>query len=221
MAWDAKSEPVWGAKPDFNLEAGLMEAGLEGPICGVDEAGRGPWAGPVLAAAVILDPRALPFGVDDSKKLNPEKREELAAIIRATAHIGLGAASACEIDRINVHNATLLAMARAVGALKVRPRLALIDGRHMPRLAMPAKAIVDGDARSLSIAAASIIAKVARDHLMRRLGRQYPGYGWERNKGYGTPEHERALIRLGPSPHHRLSFAPVRAARTQDVVLSY
>ncbi|MXX23233.1 MAG: ribonuclease HII [Rhodospirillales bacterium] len=190
---------------DFALEAacGCLR------VCGVDEVGRGPWAGPVVAAAVILDRDWDADGVDDSKRLTAAARIQLRREIEAHAEIGTGQASVYEIDRLNILNATLLAMRRAVTALARAPECALVDGNRLPDLLCPAQAVTRGDARSLSIAAASIVAKVKRDRLMARLAREFPGYGWERNAGYGTPEHAAALERLGVSPHHRRSFAPV------------
>jgi ribonuclease HII len=194
--------------PDFNLE---RAAG--GRVAGIDEAGRGPLAGPVIAAAVILDPETLPDmlrdGIDDSKALSKSRREELFAALRHSAHIGIGAASAAEIDRINILAATLRAMGRAVDALGIVPDLALIDGNRTPELRCPAKAVVRGDSASLSIAAASIVAKVTRDRIMADLARRHPGFGWERNAGYGTEEHKQALARLGVTAHHRKTFAPI------------
>ncbi len=194
--------------PDFSLE---RAAG--GCVAGIDEAGRGPLAGPVIAAAVILDPATLPGmlrdGIDDSKVLTKSRREELFAALRRYADIGIGGASAAEIDRINILAATLRAMGRAVDALGIVPDLALIDGNRTPELACPATAVVRGDQASLSIAAASIIAKVTRDRIMATLARRHPGFGWERNAGYGTMEHKQALTRLGVTPHHRKTFAPI------------
>ena len=194
--------------PDFNLE---RAAG--GCVAGIDEAGRGPLAGPVIAAAVILDPKTLPDmlrdGIDDSKLLTKSRREELFAVLQSHAHIGIGGASAAEIDRINILAATLRAMGRAVDDLGIVPDLALIDGNRTPELACPATAVVRGDRASLSIAAASIVAKVTRDRIMAALARRHPGFGWERNAGYGTAEHKQALTRLGVTPHHRKTFAPI------------
>jgi ribonuclease HII len=198
--------------PTFELEAAeLMLAG--GPIAGIDEAGRGPWAGPVVAAAVILDPARIPQGIDDSKVLDPEDRERLFLRIRATAlAIGVGIGEVDRIDRDNILAATLWAMSEAVAQLATRPRLALIDGNRAPRLKCQTRTIVKGDAKCLSIAAASIVAKVTRDRMMTELARQIPGYGFERHKGYGTPEHREALARLGLTVHHRRSFKPVQLA---------
>ncbi len=197
--------------PDLHLET---EAG--GIVAGVDEVGRGPWAGPVVAAAVILDaaalPRRLAEAIDDSKRLNARRREDIAKQLPACARIGIGAAATAEITALNILGATFLAMERAVGALGALgklPDLALVDGNRLPPLPCPARTIIRGDGISLSIAAASIIAKVTRDRLMARLGARYPGFGWERNAGYGTAEHQAALKQLGVTPHHRKSFAPI------------
>ena len=194
--------------PDFAFEETCRR-----PVAGIDEAGRGPLAGPVVAAAVILDPESLGADVlariDDSKKLRPRVREELCALLIANSRIGIGAASVAEIDRLNIHHATLLAMRRAILALDPAPRFALIDGKFAPECPCPARTIVGGDCLSMSIAAASIVAKVTRDRIMARLAGPYPGFGFERNAGYGTPEHLLALASLGPTPHHRRSFEPV------------
>jgi len=180
------------------------------PVCGVDEVGRGPWAGPVLAAAVILDPAQIPAGLNDSKKLTAARREALFEAISATALVAVGAASVAEIDRINILQASFLAMRRAVAGLSTPPAFALIDGNKIPpRLPCAARAIVKGDGRSLSIAAASIIAKVSRDRLMRALAATNPGYGWETNMGYGTKAHQAGLAKRGVTPHHRVSFKPI------------
>ena len=212
--------------PDFTYE--LSVCGPDGGlVCGVDEAGRGPLAGPVVAAAVILDRQQASWhGLDDSKKLTADRREVLFEQLRAAAraghaHIGIGAASVAEIGRLNIFHATMLAMQRAVTALRLVPHHALIDGKHCPKqLACPATAIVDGDALCLSIAAASIIAKVTRDRAMAKLHRRYPHYGWDSNKGYGTAAHQQGLKTAGVTKHHRLGFAPVRDQMTLHLVLT-
>jgi ribonuclease HII len=202
--------------PDFTLEKRLG-----GVVCGVDEAGRGPLAGPVVAAAVILDRKRVPRGIDDSKKLTAEKREDLYWRIMERGRVGIGAASVAEIARLNIFHATMLAMCRAVTALRVVPDHALVDGNHCPKqLCCPATAVVDGDALSISIAAASIIAKVTRDRAMAKLHLRYPAYGWDSNKGYGTPAHHAGLKAAGISPHHRLGFAPVHEQMTLDLELT-
>jgi len=188
----------------------VFESASPQPVCGVDEVGRGPWAGPVVTAAVILDPANIPTGLNDSKKLTAARREGLFEKINASAHVAIGMASVEEIDRINILQATFLAMRRAVEALKVSPAFALIDGNKIPpALVCDARAIVKGDSRSVSIAAASIIAKVTRDRLMCDLSATYPGYAWETNMGYGTKAHQEGLARLGVTPHHRRSFKPI------------
>ena len=180
-------------------------------MAGVDEAGRGPLAGPVVAAAVILDPARIPDGLDDSKRLTARARERAESLIRAAALVGVGEANVPEIDALGILRATYLAMARALAALPVAPDHALVDGpRPPPNLRIPAEGVVGGDGLSLSIAAASIVAKVWRDRIMRDLAQQHPGYGWETNMGYGVESHIRALHRLGPTPIHRRGFAPLR-----------
>ena len=179
------------------------------PAVGVDEAGRGPLAGPVVAAAVILDRRRVPHGIDDSKKLNAEARESLYVRITRVAGWGVGIVDVEEIDRLNIYHATMLAMSRAVDALGVEPGMVLVDGNALPKWRHPARAIISGDALCRSIAAASIIAKVTRDRMMIEHDATYPGYGWRQNKGYGTAEHREALGRLGITPLHRRSFGPV------------
>jgi len=179
------------------------------PAVGVDEAGRGPLAGPVVAAAVILDRRRVPHGIDDSKKLNAEARESLYVRITRVAGWGVGIVDVEEIDRLNIYHATMLAMSRAVDALGVEPGMVLVDGNALPKWRHPARAIISGDALCRSIAAASIVAKVTRDRMMIEHDATYPGYGWRQNKGYGTAEHREALGRLGITPLHRRSFGPV------------
>ena len=184
-------------------------------MAGVDEAGRGPLAGPVVAAAVILpDPQkfALPEGIDDSKALTPARRDEIFTGLRGTTTIGVGVASVDEIDTLNILQATMLAMTRAVRAMDQIPGLALVDGNRLPDLPCPGDAIIGGDGLCLSIAAASIVAKVIRDRIMEGLARANPSYGWERNRGYGTSEHLGAIKSVGVTCHHRRSFAPVREA---------
>ncbi|WP_316978115.1 ribonuclease HII [Shumkonia mesophila] len=199
-------------RPDFSLEDAAIRQG-HAIIAGIDEAGRGPWAGPVVAAAVILNRALLPTeiaeAINDSKKLTATQRESLFAVLPAFAAIGVGQAHVEEIDRNNILNATLTAMSHALDALPVLPDIALIDGNRMPDLACKGRCVVRGDARSLSIAAASIVAKVTRDRIMAKLAIVHPGYGWEHNAGYGTAEHRAGLERLGVTPEHRKSFAPV------------
>ncbi|MGG7568325.1 ribonuclease HII [Rhodovulum sp. DZ06] len=203
-------------RPDLSLEGALQRADPSCvPVCGIDEAGRGPWAGPVCAAAVILDPADIPDGIDDSKRLTAKRREALFDEIQARARWGIGFAEAPEIDAIGILPANDLAMARALAALGAAPGHApghaLIDGNRVPPgFPVPATAVVKGDGKSLSIAAASILAKVARDRVMTALAEQHPGYGWERNMGYGVPAHRQGLKSLGVTPHHRCSFAPIR-----------
>jgi ribonuclease HII len=181
-------------------------------VCGVDEAGRGPWAGPVSAAAVILDPERLPEGINDSKKLSARARDALFdEIIEVAVASCVVMVDAPDIDQLNILRATHLAMARAVEGLGVIPSLALIDGNRAPVLTCPAVTVIKGDSLSLSIGAASILAKVSRDRLMIQADVDYPGYGFARHKGYGVPEHIAALEKLGPCPLHRLSFKPVAA----------
>jgi ribonuclease HII len=179
-----------------------------GLIAGVDEAGRGPWAGPVVAAAVIFHGKP-PAGINDSKKLAPAERENLFSKIFAAAHVGIGIAPVGLIDEINIYHATHRAMCDAIAALAFAPNAALIDGNRCPKLDIPSEALVSGDALSISIAAASIIAKVTRDRMMTELASTFPPYRWERNKGYGTADHASALGEHGVTLHHRRSFRPV------------
>lgn len=199
--------------PHFIYESRLLKA-WTGPepfhVCGVDEVGRGPLAGPVVAAAVILDRKRIPKGLNDSKQLDAETREELFPQIQEMAvAMGVGEASVGEIDLVNIRQATHLAMARAVRALAIPASFALVDGNDPPALPCKCDTLVGGDERSLSIAAASIIAKVTRDRLMIRLHDEHPGYNWRSNKGYGTPEHYSGLKIHGVTAHHRRSFAPI------------
>lgn len=201
---DKSKKPDPAFEAEFRLRAG-------GPLCGIDEAGRGPWAGPVVAAAVILDPENIPAGLTDSKLLSESARIALFDVIVATSSVGIAFASVARIDGTDIRKATLWAMARAVQALAVQPTLAIVDGRDVPPgLPCPATAIIDGDALSLSIAAASIIAKVTRDRMMCALDETTPGYEFSRHKGYGTALHQSALIERGVSAHHRRTFAPIR-----------
>jgi ribonuclease HII len=206
--------------PHYIFESRALKA-CPGPICGVDEAGRGPLAGPVVAAAVIFERKRIPKGVNDSKQLTAEDREALfPRILEMAVAVGVGDASVDEIDLINIRQATHLAMARAVRALAVSAMFALVDGNDAPALPCPCDTIIAGDARSVSIAAASIIAKVTRDRMMVALHEQHPGYGWFTNKGYSTEEHIAALNRLGPCMHHRRSFAPVHRLLYPDASLA-
>jgi ribonuclease HII len=196
-----------------NLDLFEQAALASGRICGIDEAGRGPLAGPVVAAAVILDPGRRINGLRDSKVLTPERREELAGRIRARAiAFAVAEASVDEIDSINILQATLLAMRRAVEALQVAAEYALVDGNQMPRLPIPGRTIIAGDALEPAISAASILAKTARDAMMRAFDAHHPGYGFAQHMGYATPEHLDCLQRLGPCVLHRRSFSPVRLA---------
>ena len=204
-------------RPDFTHEQALIDRHGILPMAGIDEVGRGPLAGPLIAAAAIIDPTTCPDGLHDSKKLTPKRRETLFTALMETAQFGLGVIEVAELDRINnIHKASLLAMRRAFDALceTASPKGALVDGRFIPDLPCPAEALVKGDARSLSIAAASIIAKVTRDRIMTDLAEEFPHYGWHTNAGYGSKQHMEALKTHGVTPHHRLSFAPVAAAAT-------
>ncbi|CAM3254486.1 ribonuclease HII [Paracoccus nototheniae] len=195
--------------PDYAFEAAALASGAR-LVAGVDEAGRGPLAGPVTAAAVILDPATIPPGLNDSKQLTARRREALADWLMthcdwSVAHVGVD-----EIDSLNILRASHVAMCRALDGLRQRPCHVLVDGNMLPRdLDLPAQAVVKGDARCLTIAAASVIAKVLRDRIMVDLAQQHPGYGWDVNAGYPTPAHKRALLDLGVTPHHRRSFKPV------------
>ncbi|MEP3524576.1 MAG: ribonuclease HII [Hyphomicrobiales bacterium] len=196
--------------PSFCEEEALHASGYA-LVAGVDEVGRGPLAGPVVAAAVILDPQHTPSGLNDSKKLTQSRREILFDEICATAHVAVASLSATQIDHLNIRGATLAAMVKAVMGLSDIPDYILIDGRDVPdALTIPAKAIIKGDGHSLSIAAASIVAKVARDHMMIAADKHYPGYDFYKHKGYGSAHHRNAIQRLGPCPLHRRSFQPVK-----------
>jgi ribonuclease HII len=211
--WGAARLPLGEERirPTFRRERSALARGVW-PVAGCDEAGRGPLAGPVVAAAVILDPKRVPRGLDDSKKLDAAEREKLYERICATAEVAVAFAPPSRIDRDNILRASLWALARAVAALPVRPRLVFVDGRDRIDVACDCQAVVGGDGIIASVAAASIVAKVTRDRLMTRLGLHFPGYGFESHKGYSVPEHFAALTRLGPTIHHRRSFAPVAAA---------
>lgn len=203
--------------PDFSYEDRLLER-LDLPphaaVAGLDEVGRGPLAGPVVACAVIIDRETIPPNIlaalDDSKKLSASKREQLYEALALTTRYALGQASVLEIDEINILQASLLAMRRALDGLPVRPSAALVDGNRDPGLSCPTECLIKGDSKSLSVAAASIIAKVTRDRQMADLAKSFPGYGWETNAGYGSKAHLAALQKLGPTKHHRKSFSPVK-----------
>lgn len=203
--------PRLKSTPTLALETTLARA-VGGPVCGVDEAGRGPWAGPVSAAAVILDPTEVPAGIDDSKALTAARREALQYEIKGRAVAwGVGFASVEEIAELNILQATGLAIRRAIEALSLTPAAALVDGNYRFDLPCPIQTVVKGDSLSLSIAAASILAKTARDRLMVDLDAQWPGYGFAAHKGYAAPTHLAALKSLGPCPAHRRNWAPIRA----------
>ena len=195
--------------PDFSFELAAMAQGAR-RVAGVDEVGRGPLAGPVTAAAVVLDPQNIPDGLNDSKKLTAKRREALADWIMAHCDWSVAHCTVIEIDQLNIYHASHLAMVRAVAGLRQPPCHVMIDGNKVPKdLTIPAQALVKGDARSVTISAASILAKVLRDRIMVDLAQQHPGYGWEVNAGYPTPSHKRALLDLGVTPHHRRSFKPI------------
>ncbi|KMK68520.1 ribonuclease HII [Puniceibacterium sp. IMCC21224] len=206
--------------PDFSFEEQLYAQG-SGLVAGVDEVGRGPLAGPVLAAAVILDPAQIPAGLNDSKKLSAPRRQALSDALWSCARVAVGEASVEEIDDINILRASHLAMCRAIAGLDVVPDHVLVDGNLIPRdLELPATAVIKGDGRSLSIAAASIVAKIRRDRIMWDLAQHCPGYGWETNMGYPSKSHIMALTNLGVTPHHRRSFKPVHNILYQDKIVS-
>jgi ribonuclease HII len=204
--------------PSFDLEAAMMDQ-FKGPVAGIDEAGRGPWAGPVVVAAVILDPDRIPEGLNDSKVLTPEAREDRYAAIMATSIVSVVVGPVRQIDRINILQASLWGMRRAYRGLGVPVGSALIDGNIVPkRFPCKARAIVGGDGLALSVAAASIVAKVTRDRLMVKLSRRYRRYAWDSNKGYGTREHAEAIKKHGVCTHHRRSFSPIeRALRLLEI----
>ncbi len=207
-------------QPHFSFETELANRGAL-RIAGVDEVGRGPLAGPVVAAAVVLDPARIPEGLRDSKQLTAKRRAALADILHDVAEVGIGEASVAEIDQINILRASHLAMERAIAALPNPPDHVLIDGNMIPReLTLPATPLVKGDTRSVSIAAASIVAKIWRDQVMWDLAQQFPGYGWETNAGYPSKYHKQALRNLGVTPHHRRSFRPVHNILYQEKSVS-
>lgn len=210
----AAKAPVVIKPPSFRRERALIKRGVW-PVAGCDEAGRGPLAGPVVAAAVVLDPKRIPKGIDDSKRLTAERREELFEEICATSSFAVAFASPARIDRDNILRASLWALTRAVKALPKAPQHVFVDGRDRIAVDCDCEAVIGGDGIVMSIAAASIIAKVTRDRLMCALALDCPGYGFETHKGYAVPEHREALDRLGPSVHHRRFFAPVIAARAK------
>ena len=202
--------------PDF-----MFETELGCRVAGVDEVGRGPLAGPVTAAALVLDPKCIPDGLNDSKKLTAKKRLELYRQLLDCADVSIAHASVAEIDEINILRASHLAMERAIAGLQVLPEHVLIDGNMIPRgLRLPATTLVKGDSRSISISAASIVAKVCRDCVLVDLAQQHPGYGWETNMGYGSKKHTEALRSLGVTPHHRRSFKPVHNMLYQEKILT-
>ena len=208
------------ANPDFSFERAALDRGFL-RVAGVDEVGRGPLAGPVVAAAVVLDPARIPEGLNDSKKLSAKKREALYHILMDCADVSIAEATVAEIDQHNILRASHIAMMRAIAGLRTAPDHVLIDGNMIPRdLALSSETIVKGDARSLSIAAASIVAKLWRDRHMVALAQQYPHYGWDKNAGYPTSQHKLGLLQFGVSPHHRRSFKPIHNILYQDEIVS-
>ena len=195
--------------PDLSIEKKKNNLNYK-LIAGVDEAGRGPWAGPVYSAAVILDTANIPAEINDSKKMSEKKRNEIYSRIVSEHHCAVGIADVNEIDELNILQASLLSMKRAITNLLLKPDFVLIDGAHKPALDIDSENIIKGDNKSLSIAAASIIAKVERDQFMKKIDEEYPHYNWKKNKGYGTKEHQNALNLHGISEHHRKSFSPIR-----------
>ena len=211
MAKKSPSRPT-PQRPTFDFEREAAARGLS-PVAGVDEAGRGPWAGPVVAAAVILDAQALPTGINDSKALDAAARDRsFDAIMASSVAVGIGIADVERIDAMNILAATLWAMQQAVEALAVSPALVIVDGNKAPQLTCDVRTLIKGDALCLSVAAASIVAKVTRDRMMIQLADKCPGYGFENHKGYGTPEHRASLAALGVCDHHRRSFRPIKLA---------
>jgi ribonuclease HII len=214
-----EAEPRPASKPSFRRERAIMKKGVQ-LVAGCDEAGRGPLAGPVVAAAVILDPNRVPRGLNDSKQLTREEREELFEKICATAQVAVTVASVARIERDNILRASLWALAKSVHALPDRPEHVFVDGRDKIDVTCGCDAVIGGDAIVASIAAASIVAKVSRDRLMCRLALDHPGYGFESHMGYAVPQHLEALRRLGPTVHHRRLFAPVAALLQAELPLS-
>jgi ribonuclease HII len=211
MGFPAQALPVT-PEPSFDLEAALMDE-FKGPVAGIDEAGRGPWAGPVVVAAVILNPERIPEGLNDSKVLTPQEREERYAEIMATSIVSVAIGNVRRIDRDNILQASLWGMRKAYRGLRVPIGAAIIDGNIVPRrFSCKARAVVGGDGLSLSVAAASIVAKVTRDRMMVKLSRRYRRYAWDSNKGYGTREHAEAIKKHGVCTHHRRSFSPIERA---------
>ncbi len=194
---------------ELNLPSVEFDRNFSYPLAGVDEVGRGTLAGPVVAAAVILDYNNIPEGIKDSKKIAKRKREQICKDILSSSITSIGFATSGEIDKINILKASLLAMKRAIEDLKKKPNIVLIDGIYTPEIAIQSKSIIKGDNKSISIAAASIVAKVFRDNLMVEYSKKYPGYLWEKNSGYGTKEHLEAIKKLGVTPIHRTSFKPI------------
>jgi ribonuclease HII len=220
VAPDPKPEPTGPApRPSFRRERAILKKGIL-LVAGCDEAGRGPLAGPVVAAAVVLDPKRIPKGLHDSKQLSREEREELFEKICASAQVAVTVASVARIERDNILRASLWALAKSVNALPDRPEHVFVDGRDKIDVACSCDAVIGGDAIVASIAAASIVAKVSRDRLMCRLALDHPGYGFESHMGYAVPQHLEALRRLGPTVHHRRLFAPVAALLQGDLPLS-
>jgi len=208
-------------EPDFEMEMAAMAKGA-GCVAGVDEVGRGPLAGPVTAAAVVLDPANIPAGLNDSKQLSIKKRMALAEALMACAEVSVGHASVEEIEQHNILRASHIAMRRALAGLPRTPDHVLIDGSMIPDgLNISAQPVVKGDTRCLSISAASIVAKICRDRIMVDLAQQHPGYGWETNMGYGSKSHMEALQNLGPTPHHRRTFRPVHNILYQERIVKY
>ncbi|MEI4471347.1 ribonuclease HII [Frigidibacter sp. MR17.24] len=216
----APTVPAPQQRPDYRHESEAFAFGAR-LVAGCDEVGRGPLCGPVVAAAVILDPARIPEGLNDSKKLSALQRARIEAQILESARCGIGEASVAEIDEVNILRAAHLAMCRAVASLEIAPDLVLIDGNMVPRgFPVRGQPLVKGDQRSVSIAAASIVAKQHRDRIMVELAQQHPGYGWDHNAGYPTREHLKALLDLGATPHHRRSFRPVHNILYQDVSIT-